>query len=123
MSVCCVSQYRSRRGICTASAFIISNIVSCFIIIAEEDLIHILRSVMSVTDWFSLGLALGLPCSSLKRVKKDENDVTSRLRETLSLWLDTGDASWKSLVQALLDPVVNKKDIAQSICEQHPLKQ
>ena len=91
--------------------------------IAEDDLIHVLHSVEPVSDWFSLGLALGLPRSSLKRVKEDENSVTSRLRETVSLWLDTGDASWKSLVQALLDPLVNKRDIAQSICERHPLRQ
>ena len=86
-------------------------------------MIHVLHSVKPVTDWFSLGLALGLKRHELERVDRNEYDEIAKLSKTMSLWLDTGDASWKSLVQALLDPLVNKGDIAQSICERHPLRQ
>ena len=82
-----------------------------------------LRSVKPVTDWVNLGLALGLPYHELERVEKIGVNEMAKLRKMVSLWLDTGDASWKSLVQALLDPLVNKRDIAQSICRRHPLKQ
>ena len=37
-------------------------------------------------------------------------------------WLDTGEASWSSLVEALKSPLVNKKGLAEQIIKDHPKK-
>ena len=37
-------------------------------------------------------------------------------------WLDTGKASWSSLVEALKSPLVNKMGLAEQIIKDHPKK-
>ncbi len=39
----------------------------------------------------------------------------------VSLWLNSGTASWKTLVQALVKPLMNKEELARRISEEHPL--
>ena len=77
--------------------------------------------MIDVTDWVSLGLALGLSPPELDRVGRDGYDERERQRRMVSLWLDTGTASWKGLVIALLNPIVKKEELAKRISEQHPL--
>ena len=37
----------------------------------------------------------------------------------ISLWLDTGNASWRALVRALASPLVGKRDLAEKIAAEH----
>ena len=85
-------------------------------------MLAVLHYTIEVTDWFTLGLTLRLPFHELERIKQDERDVLPCQRKMVSLWLNTGNASWKTLAQALMDPLINKEEVARRICEKHPLK-
>ena len=88
-----------------------------------SDIVAVLGSIIEIADWTSLGLVLGTPYHELERIKHDGHDERDRQRIMVSMWLDNGTASWKCLVEALIDPLVNRVDIANRISQQHPLIQ
>ena len=90
-------------------------------IASDDNLLAVFRFTIEVTDWSTLGLTLGLPSYELERIEQDGYDVRQRQKKMVSLWLNIGNASWKTLVQALMDPLVNKEEVARRICEKHPL--
>ena len=97
-------------------------IIVCFSGSANDrNIVGVLRSIIEVIDWMSLGLLLGLPSCELERIKIDGQDERERLRRMVSLWLDSGTASWRTLVQALFDPLMNKQELARRISQEHPL--
>ena len=69
----------------------------------------------------SLGLLLELPSYELDRIRRDGYDERERLQRMVSLWLDSDTASWRALVQALFDPLMNKEELARRISQEHPL--
>ena len=81
----------------------------------------VLRYIDEVTDWMRLGLLLELLPQKLERIKRDGYDETDRLQSMVSLWLHTGNASWRALVVALIDPLMNKVELALRISKEHPL--
>ena len=81
----------------------------------------VLDYVIKVTDWMYLGLLLKLPSYELDRIRRDGYDEKDRLQKMVSLWLDSGTASWRALVQALFDPLMNKEELAKRISKEHPL--
>ena len=81
----------------------------------------VVRSIIKVTDWKLLGLLLELPSHKLERIRRDGYDERERLQMMVSLWLDSGTASWRALVQALFDPLMNKEELARRISKEHPL--
>ena len=87
-------------------------------VIADDCLVDVLRSIIEITDWFSLGL----PIHELENIKINGNSVKDCQRRIVSMWLDTGNASWRNLDEALIDPLVNNVRIAKTIREQHPLE-
>ena len=97
------------------------HFIILFYFITASDLVDVLYSVIDVTDWESLGLALGLSPPELDRVRRDGYNEKDRQRKMVSLWLDTGIASWKGLTIALLNPIVKREELAKRISEQHPL--
>ena len=63
-----------------------------YLVIAVKDVI---------TEWYDLGLHLGLPDSALKLIESSP-DIESHLRMMLSKWLDYDpQASWDKLANAL----------------------
>ncbi len=82
--------------------------------------LDVLHYVIEVTDWMSLGLSLKLSSYELDRIRRDGYDESDRLQRMVSLWLDSGTASWRALVQALFHPLM-KKELARRISEEHPL--
>ena len=87
----------------------------------DENILDVLRYVIEVTDWKLLGLLLKLPSYELERIRRDGYDEIERLQRMVSLWLNSGTASWRALVQALFDPLMNKEELARRISEEHPL--
>ena len=84
----------------------------CFLLndTIDIDLLQVLRATVEVTEWYDLGLELGLPSYQLNIIKNDSQGVTKDgQRMMLEKWLDTGSASWRSLVKALKSPLINKK--------------
>ena len=87
-----------------------------------SDLVPVLEATVEVTDWCILGLKLGLPFHLLERIKCDGRNVQDCQRIMTSKWLDTGVASWSSLVKALKSPLINKNGVAEQITKDHPRK-
>ena len=87
----------------------------------SRNIVGVVRYVIEVTDWMSLGLLLELPSCDLDRISLDGYNEMNRLQKMVSLWLDSGTASWRALVQALFDPLMNKEELARRISEEHPL--
>ena len=85
-----------------------------------SDLVPVLEATVEVTDWYSVGLTLGLPVHMLDTIRRDGCNETDRKRKMILKWLDTGEASWSSLAEALKSPLINKRGIAEQICKDHP---
>ena len=73
-----------------------------------NDLVPVLRATIGVNDWYTLGLELGLPVYQLDKIRRDGYDETDRKQKMIIKWLDTGRASWSSLVKALKSPLIDK---------------
>ena len=94
----------------------------CFLIndTIDIDLLQVRRATVEVTEWYDLGLELGLLPYQLDVIQKDSRVTTDGQRLMLQKWLDTGSASWSSLVEALKSPLINKEKIADEIAKAHP---
>ncbi len=73
-----------------------------------------------VSEWDDLGEVLGLPHHEVKHIKANcPRDVKECLKEVIEKWLEGRGSglhpSWKSLCQALRDPLVARPDLASSI--------
>ena len=88
---------------------------------SANNILSVLDYVIEVTDWMSLGLSLKLPLYELEAIGINGRNVRERLQRMVSLWLDSGTASWRALVQALFKPLMNKVELARRISEEHPL--
>ena len=84
--------------------------VSCQFPVGEDDLYDILKEVTKVTEWFDMGLALGLVYSTLTEIKINNREQVSDCRRDMFMcWLrkmdrvvnQKGLPSWRSLVRAL----------------------
>ena len=113
-------------------------IISIINFTIESDLVPLLESIIEVTDcesdcvpvltatdecfdWYSLGLTLGLPYYLLETIRRDDYRQTNYCKLKVILnWLDTGSASWSSLVEALKSPLLVHRRSAQQIMKDHP---
>ena len=94
----------------------------CVSLANDENIpLDVLDYVIEVTDWMSLGLSLKLPSYELDRISLDGRNEKERLQKMVFLWLDSGNASWRVLVQALFKPLMKKEELARRISEEHPL--
>ena len=91
------------------------------------DILPVLTAVNEVTDWYTLGLKLGIDPYRLERIEKDGSDENARQRKMILSWLETGHASWSSLVDALKTPlktplIKTEVEVAEQIIKDHPRK-
>ena len=71
------------------------------IIIAElKDLINELQEV---TDWYLLGLCLGLTESRLREIEQDQRRNDERRREVLATWARQEKPTWSKVVHTLME--------------------
>ena len=87
-----------------------------------SDRVPVLRATVEVTDWYSLGLELGLPDHQLDTIIFDGYDEIDSKHKMILKWLDTGVASWSSLVEALKSPLINMNEVAERITKDHHCK-
>ena len=87
--------------------------------LTENDLVTVLEATIKVTNWYHLGLKLDIPPHELERIKHDRCDEKNRLCGMLLYWLNTGGASWLSLVKALKSPLIDMKRLAMEIASNH----
>ena len=96
-----------------------------FQLTGQNSLGDILDSVSTTaSQWFHLGVALGLSYGTLKAIESNhQGDAHRCLTEMVVAWLQMADnsrPSWQRLASALNSPVVNRIDIANTIAARHP---
>ena len=63
----------------------------------------LVSELQEVTDWFHLGICLGILLAKLQSIKQDYRHIDERRREVLLAWRDNEDPTWSKLVSALVD--------------------
>ena len=79
----------------------------------------VLGECFVVTDWETLGIALKINKADLERIKKDESKAIHCQTAMFEEWINTGEASWRNLVKALLYPPLKAEDVAKVIADNH----
>ena len=70
----------------------------------KPDIATLCNELTGISDWFTLGLNLGVPHHKLEEVRSNYSveGLSACRRETLVLWLQrTPNASWRDVVAAL----------------------
>ena len=86
-----------------------------------DDLFKVKMTLKNLTDWQSLGLALGLLYSTIKKIDEDQRGKTDKcLMEMIAAWLQrqdnvckNGDPSWLVLRAALVN--IDENELADKI--------
>ena len=73
---------------------------------------------ISGSEWFSLGIRLGVKHSTLRDIEADHRDVQRRKTEMLHAWLQSGPRNpWKKLATAL--KFMGNKVLARQILKKY----
>ena len=88
-----------------------------------DDLQLIQEAVFNArTEWYNIGLALGVDMDTLDCIKIDGQNVKpkDKLRETLRAWLQTNtEPTWQAIVNALKSPLIGHRKLATDIEDKH----
>ncbi len=80
------------------------------------DLLVVLTELRDVqADWEDLGLTLKMAPGALRAMKGPFKPHKDCQRDMLTDWLNTSDASWSSLVDALRQPIVGQGNLAAQL--------
>ena len=63
----------------------------------------LVNELQEVTDWFALGVYLGLEMSTLESVRTDSMGVDECRRNMLGIWMREQEATWSKVVHALVE--------------------
>ena len=64
---------------------------------------HVISSLRDIWEWFPLGLSLGFRYAELKRIEQDKQTTEDCIREMVGQWLRDPLATWRNLMNALID--------------------
>ena len=84
----------------------------------ERTLISVFRATKDVQDWSLLALLIGVNERDYDSIMKENHDVAGQQRAIIKKWLQTGKASWATLVSGL----VGLAGIGNQIAKDHPSK-
>ena len=87
----------------------------CVVLDYKKDLFSVCEETASVVQWFTLGLYLKIAPYELERISVDYRFNREGLQRMLSAWLNTGAATWLSLVRALKK--IGQSDLANQIAK------
>ena len=99
-----------------------TQITNYKLFVPSDSLLSILGDCYDIVDWNILGCKLGVSEAELYRIRVDEPNELSRQKEMFSRWIDSGHASWRGLVDALLYPPLKANRVARDIATRHPVK-
>ena len=81
--------------------------MQCYYILVEYSgevkLKDLVNELQEVTDWFALGVYLGLEMSTLASVRTDCMGVDESRRSMLGIWMREQEATWSKVVHALVE--------------------
>ena len=73
--------------------------------------------LQEVTDWYYLGLCLGVPFTTLQSIKQDYRLIEERKREVLLAWSEQETPTWVKVVNVLVE--MKKMPLAQQIAQKY----
>ena len=77
----------------------------------------VVSELQEVTDWYYLGLCLGVPFTELQSIKQDYWHIEERKREVLLAWSDKEKPTWLKVVNVLVE--MRKMPLAQQIAQKY----
>ena len=82
-----------------------------------DDLVCVMEEILDVSaDWYDLGLQLKVRVGTLESIRAEFSAPRHQLRETLKVWLTTGDnPNWKTLIDALRSRMVGASQLAAAL--------
>ena len=82
-----------------------------------DDLVCVMEEILDVSaDWYDLGLQLKVRVGTLESIRVEFSAPRHQLRETLKVWLTTGDnPNWKTLIDALRSRMVGASQLAAAL--------
>ena len=91
-----------------------------FIGLSIENLDIVLAETVSASSqWFTLGLVLGLDNGKLSDIEQSNQDNEVCLRKMLTACLHLKNLSWAGLCSGLEHPTVRRRDVASRIREKY----
>ena len=86
----------------------------------EYELFSLLRSISD--KWYDIGLSLQVRRNVLDEIKQSQDNDETNLKKVTNIWRDTKSSpdTWETIITAVESPVINNKEIADSI--RHLLK-
>lgn len=86
----------------------------------DQNWLEVLSETKDITDWSILSVVLGVSDADLQRIKSDNPGQAFNQQQTIvKAWLNSGKASWASLVNALRHELVNQGGHASRIAKKH----
>ena len=81
----------------------------------EHELFYRLRDIRH--KWYDIGLSLQVRRNVLDDLKQSQDDDETKLKKVLNIWEETKSSSftWETVITAAESPVINNKEIADSI--------
>ena len=65
--------------------------------------------------WYDIGLWLNVTAEELEKIKANDHNDNSCLRQVLIIWLRSGKATWLDLCQALHHRTIGQGQLADSL--------
>ena len=92
-------------------------------VLGVNDLIEVLDELYDVrAKWYDIGLRLNVPVETLEKIRGPDDN--SRLRQVLTIWLRSGNATWPDLCQVLRHRTIGKESLANALlAKYHTSKQ
>ena len=86
-----------------------------------NDLKFVRQELYSVKEkWLDIGMELGTSPTELRKIAEShKQDYSICLNLMLMQWLESGDASWKILCEALKSSTVNESSLSTELQDKH----
>ena len=81
------------------------------------DLRDLLNEMSTVTQWYLLGIYLGVDLSILATIKADHKDTKDCRTHTLIEWWNRATPTWSAVVKALMG--IGREKLASQVAEKH----
>ena len=83
----------------------------------KKDLVTVLWPIKY--EYYNIGEALDIPDGELKSIKYSGDSDNNKLSEVLRIWANSKSSpvTWETIIQAVSDPPVNNKYVADKIRE------
>ena len=99
---------------------------NCYIVISDITSIlketlnkgELLIALIDISDkWYDIGLLLQVRRNVLDEIKQSEDNDVTKFKKVINIWEETKSSpdTWETLITAAESPVINNKEIANSI--------